>query len=564
MIQNTTFIVCGREFKNQTTGSIKFDKWGEPIDCDIRYISEWKEILYLKFLKKYVFCLKSGTIFTDIFKFFNDITPALLRTGIGHIIFDKSKNEIYLNDQAFLIESKILCSELFDENMPILFPNFKCSRQHIHDDYTPLSVILCDGQYSIKTSKFGQNILKKYLLERKYFNNFPRKLRQYKLYLGNKDVINPFNEYNDMIKNTLWIFNNETINVKKSKKILCTGGGISWMLQTADDITICDISTVQTDFIKSCIDVWDGNNFGKFVFDFILKKKIKHFHINLNEQQNSDKDLFKNRDEFILKINNNFNDLVKKYRDESFHNIWRMIKNKKIVVENKNIFEYVKEFKLDEINLSNLLDFKYNFVNNTIDMWQNLISPATKIFIKSCVKPKKNPYKDPPCEVMELKVPTDEIYKEILKIKNLFVKHREKDSIGWSSFCIHGKSFDATREDDYYNDDRPHVWTEEAVRYMPATINFLKSLNFKKFQRVRVMCLDPRGFINVHRDQNESKLGPINIAINHPKECKFYLEHHGELVFRPGVSYRLNLVNYHAVINYSDTPRYHIIIHGTK
>ena len=78
------------------------------------------------------------------------------------------------------------------------------------------------------------------------------------------------------------------------------------------------------------------------------------------------------------------------------------------------------------------------------------------------------------------------------------------------------------------------------------------------------MCLAPKGFINIHRDQTESRLGAINIAITHPEECKFYLEHHGELVFKPGVAYRMNLVNYHAVINYSNTARYHIIVHGTN
>jgi hypothetical protein len=458
----------------------------------------------------------------------------------------------------------MLSAELFDENKPISFPNFKCSAQHIHDAYTPLSVMLSDGQHHIETTKFGQNIIKKYLIERQYFNNFPKKTRQYKVYLRNNDVINPFIEYNDMIKNTLWIFNNEMIDIKKTTKVLCTGAGIGWMLQTADNITICDISEVQLDFVKKCINEWNGNNFGQFVFDFICNRRIRHFHVNLKEEQNSNKDLLKNKDQFISKINHNFDQLVQRYRSEPFHDIWKILQNKKITIKNNNMFEYVKGFKLEEINLSNLLNFKYNFVNNTIDMWQRLISPATKSFIKSCVQPKKNPYKDPPCELVQIKVPINEIYEEILQIKKFLVKHREKDSIGWSSFCIHGKSFDATREDDYYSDDRPHVWTQEALKNMPKTISFLKSLNFKNFGRVRVMCLQPRGFINVHRDQNESKLGPINIAINHPKECKFYLEHHGELVFQPGIAYRLNLVNYHAVINYSDTPRYHIIVHGIK
>jgi len=563
MLQDITFIICGKEHLNQTIGSIKFDKWGEPIDCDIRYIPDWTAIKHIKLLRKYVFCLTSGTVFTDIKEFFKELSNTILKTGLGHIIFDKENSEIYLHDQALLIESNMLLYAL-DDKKPMVFPNFKCSVQHIHDDYTPLTVRIDSGYKTIKESRFGQNIIAKYLTERKYFNNFPRKLRQYKVHLKNKDVVNPFKEYINMIENSLWIFNNEKIDIKKNKKkVLCTGGGIGWMLQTADDITICDISVVQINFINHCIDNWNGENFGKFVFDFILQEKIKHFHLNLDEIQNSDKDLIKNKEEFISKINKNFDYLIKKYRNIAFEEIWKTIKNKKIVIKNKNILDYVKEFKLEEINLSNILNFKYNFITNNIDSWQNLISPATKVFIKSCIKPKKNPYKDAPCELLHLNVPIDQIYQEILKIKKFLVRHREEDGMGWSSFCIHGKSFDATREDDYYDDSRPHVWTKEALEFMPDTINFLKSLNLKNFRRVRVMCLKPKGFINLHKDQIESSLGPINIAIEHPRECKFYLEHHGELVFTPGIAYRLNLVNYHAVINYSNTTRYHIIIHST-
>ena len=49
MLQDITFIICGKEYLNQTIGSIKFDKWGEPIDCDIRYIPDWEAIKNIKF-----------------------------------------------------------------------------------------------------------------------------------------------------------------------------------------------------------------------------------------------------------------------------------------------------------------------------------------------------------------------------------------------------------------------------------------------------------------------------------------------------------------------------------
>ena len=101
-------------------------------------------------------------------------------------------------------------------------------------------------------------------------------------------------------------------------------------------------------------------------------------------------------------------------------------------------------------------------------------------------------------------------------------------------------------------------------KHMPKTIAWLKSLGYKEFHRVRVMCLLPKGFINLHKDQNHSELGAVNVAINNPSKCKFYLQNHGVLDFKPGYAYKLDLVNYHTVVNNSNIPRYHIIIHGNK
>ncbi len=99
---------------------------------------------------------------------------------------------------------------------------------------------------------------------------------------------------------------------------------------------------------------------------------------------------------------------------------------------------------------------------------------------------------------------------------------------------------------------------------MPKTITWLKSLGYENFQRVRVMCLLPKSFINLHKDKNHSDLGAVNVAINNPKACKFCLQNHGVLDFKPGDAYKLDLVNYHTVVNDSNIPRYHIIINGDK
>ena len=559
MIHKTTFVVCGTQYKNKTIGSILFGRWGNPLHADVRCVDQWDQVKNLKSLKEYTFLVKSGTVFTDIELFFKELSPALLKTGVGHIAYDKEKHSIRLDDQALLIKSDMI-PDTFGTSTTLEFPNFTRSGKNIHHDYTPTYVRTINGYTKIEQSKFGQDVIAMHLNKHQYFNNFPSVLRQYKVYLPNPDVEDPFVEYKRMIENTLWIFNNETLKIKKTTQVLCTGGGIGWMLQTAKKIHICDISKLQLKFVDQCTKQWNGHNFGEFVYRFLIENKVKHWHLNLDEEQDSNKELIMDKDKFVYAVNHNFNALVDKYRKNTW--AWQDLENKQITCENKNILDCVKGYHIDSINLSNIMDFKYNYINDNIDKWINLISPATKSFITS--NPKQNPYNDPPCEKLDLDVPVEKIHEEILKIKKWLVPHREESGMGWSSFCIHGKSCDATKEDSFYNDSRPHVWTNEALEHMPHTIAWLKTLGYQRFERVRVMCLAPKGFINIHRDQTESKLSAVNVAITHPTACKFYLEHHGELEFSPGVAYRLNLINYHAVINQSDEYRYHVIIHGDK
>ena len=126
-------------------------------------------------------------------------------------------------------------------------------------------------------------------------------------------------------------------------------------------------------------------------------------------------------DKFVDAVNHNFDKLVNKYRKNTW--AWQDLKDKEITCENKNILDCVKGYHMESINLSNIMDFKYNYINDNIDKWINLISPATKSFINSNTK--QNPYNDPPCEKLELDVPVEKIHEEILKIKKWLVPHRE-------------------------------------------------------------------------------------------------------------------------------------------
>ncbi len=364
-----------------------------------------------------------------------------------------------------------------------------------------------------------------------------------------------FDDYCNMIENTLWIFNNEMIKLKTD--VHMTGGGVHWMFQKGN-VNIFDISKVQVSFINSLLQEWDGKNYGEFVYNFITKNKIIHFHVNLDETQNSNKELILDKDNFIIKINDNFEMLVNKYDPQ-----WKWDSEKTVKVQIGNLIAQLPNVYLGKALISNIFDFKYYFAKCYVDSAYNLLSPSTKAFVKGA-RPQASKDGIPPCEKIELDVPVKDIYEEIQGIKKFLRMHRSDSGIGWRAFCIHGQSYKRTKEDSHYPDFFGHDWTPEALEHMPVTVAWLQSLGYKSFQRVRVMCLLPKSFINVHRDQTQSKLGPVNVAINNPKDCKFYLQNHGLLKFQPGVAYQMNLVNHHAVVNDSNVPRYHIIIHGDK
>jgi hypothetical protein len=173
------------------------------------------------------------------------------------------------------------------------------------------------------------------------------------------------------------------------------------------------------------------------------------------------------------------------------------------------------------------------------------------------------------CLQLDMDIPFDLIANEIQAIPdNFFVAHRDtyESNAGWKSFVLHGKSYDATRETEYYTDNRPLVWTQEAETYCPDTVKFFKhSWPSTDFERVRVMLLEPHSIINLHNDPGSpDEFWPVNIAITQPSDCNFYLDKFGIVPFTPGSAFLINVGNMHTVINDSDQKRYHIIVHHKK
>jgi hypothetical protein len=166
----------------------------------------------------------------------------------------------------------------------------------------------------------------------------------------------------------------------------------------------------------------------------------------------------------------------------------------------------------------------------------------------------------------------EEMYKEIrLLEQSYFIKHRDKDKLnsyfheGWNAVTLHGIDPQKTENYDRYGfaseEDANYKWTE-VCEFLPTVTQFVKTLNYSKYGRVRIMKLEAGGYIMPHTDGKGRIFGPFNIAINNPNNCNFMFKESGIVPFKKGRGVFLDLGLEHAVWNNSDEDRYHLIVHG--
>lgn len=156
------------------------------------------------------------------------------------------------------------------------------------------------------------------------------------------------------------------------------------------------------------------------------------------------------------------------------------------------------------------------------------------------------------------------------------VPHREENNTGWNSCCIHGIDISKTGAWTKYGysneDDVPYRWTALSG-YTPSIKSFWEQFPYDNYRRIRFMELEAKSSIIPHSDMpgklpgeehfNALKFGvPINIAIIHPTDCHMTLEGHGCVPFKEGKAFIINIRKFHSVINFSSSPRIHLIAHG--
>ena len=170
--------------------------------------------------------------------------------------------------------------------------------------------------------------------------------------------------------------------------------------------------------------------------------------------------------------------------------------------------------------------------------------------------------------ILGFEVPAQEMLEEAKALQSLMLAHRSdyEDNRGWKSLVLHGISSLHTQGAEKYGmdpeDNSIYRWTDISDMAPVTTAFFKEQFHYDWFHRVRIMMLEPGGYICPHTDFDHYTLGPVNIALNNPEGCEFVMQNAGVVPFQQGTIKKLALVNRHAVFNNSDQARFHIIVHG--
>ena len=162
--------------------------------------------------------------------------------------------------------------------------------------------------------------------------------------------------------------------------------------------------------------------------------------------------------------------------------------------------------------------------------------------------------------------PHEEMLEEVKKVRDKFVPHRLDDGKGWLGLVLHGMGNNMTGSWQGYGITDPKQaskmmdWTEYA-EMCPVTTNYFKNVfPCKKYGRLRVMLLEPGGYINFHTDSRIPIVDNISFVLNYPEGCEWkWGDGTPGINFVPGHAYALNISYSHGIWNNSDEDRYFVI-----
>lgn len=161
-----------------------------------------------------------------------------------------------------------------------------------------------------------------------------------------------------------------------------------------------------------------------------------------------------------------------------------------------------------------------------------------------------------------------EVIDELSRAEFLAIPHRADNSNGWRSIVLHGLCSIMTEAPYNYVDlgivdkSTKETWTD-ASKFFPKTLAWIdQHVPFKTFSRIRVMVLDPGGYILPHKDLPSSFLGGgLNIAFTNPEGTEFAVEDNGLIPWEPGDVRMINIGKLHSIRNLGSTPRIHMLVY---
>jgi hypothetical protein len=171
---------------------------------------------------------------------------------------------------------------------------------------------------------------------------------------------------------------------------------------------------------------------------------------------------------------------------------------------------------------------------------------------------------------MRLNIDADvtEVKKELSDRSFLAIPHRKDESNMWRVITLYGYSSIITdspeylRENNLLPEDIKLQWTDISPMF-PKTVEWVKkNIPLKTVSRIRVMVVDPGGYIMPHRDYHHGQCAcaGINIAIVNPEGAEFCLEENGLIPWEEGDVRVFDVGRYHCIRNNGNIPRIHLIV----
>jgi hypothetical protein len=493
--------------------------------------------------------------------------------------------------------------------------------RNVHDDYTPLDIWPSSDNTRISITKpntfgFFEDVIQFCMNTNWHIQNFNddiRSSRHYSYHIDrpkefekflNADLTEIEKQKDNMVRghyeffqkmkvtsNKFWAYNTEYIDTTVNNRqydgfITLAAGVIPWLYLSKLDfanntlVHFVDISEPGIEFQKWFLKNYVPNEFNTWsdVVDRFLEVENHTAFQPIGNAELSNDVWEKNKkciDDNWSRIKNfqykfEVADLIR--CDNALHTI-RTCNSP--LVWFSNIFRYHATFEKNYNNDDDLQNYLNRLIhanrhvnwtgaspdNNKLSTGMNSLFSSNKIFCQ--------PYNIPSFN-------SQLFMQEIQKLEdlNLFTDHRGSNHPGWSSFVIHGIGYNKTEgyERYGYKNDRetPYDWTAEALKHCPNIVEYFKQSGIKKrYHRLRIMKLAPKGYISIHDDdpQNFKRQWALNIAINNPDKCEMHFwnddfEYAGQVPWAPEKAFLIRIHWKHMVMNLSNTTRYHIIVHG--